>query len=306
MKFIVALLILTTLEAKANSCAAEAQKYCAGVEPGRGQLARCLSDYQDSLSPKCAAELRAYKQDTGKKNPCFEDLAEFCSDLPSDPANFEYCLLRNESRLSPRCATDFRAKKGKILVQNVCAQDVASLCYAEVSGPEGAVPKCLIKNRLKLSGYCQKNVDKRTAELRKKNPCFDDTTKHCQSAVKFIEIQDCLSRKVSVIAPACRKLVDNETMKMKANPCYRDLITHCRPGISPREQDDCLKLNDEHLSNACRQYRVVEKDKVESMVKLCESDRLKLCKDAPFKDGAVVKCLRQKKTQVSAPCQRLL
>jgi hypothetical protein len=306
MKFIAGLLLLASLGARANECAGDAKKFCAGVETGRGQLARCLSDYQESLAPKCAAELRAYKQDTGKKNPCFEDLAEFCADVPSDPANFEYCLLRNESQLGPRCATDFRAKKGKLLVQNVCAQDVASLCYAEVSGPEGAVPKCLIRNRAKLSGHCQKNIDARTAELRKKNPCFDDTTKFCPAAVRFIDIQDCLTKKGAAVAPACRKLVDNENVKIKANPCYRDLITHCRPGISPREQDDCLRINDEHLSNACRQFRVVEKTKVESMVKLCENDRLKLCKDAPFKDGAVVKCLRQHRAQVSPPCQKLL
>jgi hypothetical protein len=121
-----------------------------------------------------------------------------------------------------------------------------------------------------------------------------------------VDIQDCLSKKVTSLAPTCKKLVENEDKKLKANPCYRDLITHCRPGISPKQQNECLTLNEEHLGNACKQFRVMDKQKVDKMVKVCEADRLKLCKDAPFKDGAIVKCLRQNKAQVSKECQQLL
>lgn len=306
MKLIALLFVLASYGVRANECAKDAQKYCSGVDPGKGQLAKCLSDYQDNLSPACAKELRDFKQKTARKNPCFEDLAEFCSTLPSDPLNYEYCLLRNESRLSPKCSADFQTKKGRIITRNVCAQDVASICYAEISGPEGAVNKCLIKNKSKLSGFCQKNLDKKIAEMKKKNPCFDDTEKICPNAVKFVEIQDCLSKKSSSLAPECKKLVDKENEKMKANPCYRDLITHCRPGLGPKEQNECLTINDEHLSNACKQYRSMESQKVDKMVKLCEQDRLKHCKDAPFKNGAVLKCLRDNRAKVSLQCQSLL
>lgn len=301
-----ALLLLFSLSAWANECAQDAKKFCGGVEPGKGQLARCLSDYQDSLSPKCAAELKEFKATTGKKNPCFEDLAEFCSELPADPINAEYCLLKNESRLSPKCSADFKSKKGRIITRNVCAQDVVNTCYKELTGPEGAVNRCLIRNQKKLSGFCQKNINKKIADMRKRNACFDDTEKFCPTQVKFVDIQDCLSKKMNNLTSECKKLVQREDEKLKANPCYRDLITHCKPGISPKEQNDCLTLNQEHLGNACKQFRVVEKEKVNKMVKLCEEDRLKLCKDAPFKNGAVVKCLRKNKAQVSKQCQQLL
>lgn len=306
MKLIAALLFLISFETQANSCAQDAKKLCQGVDPGKGQLARCLSDYEANLSPACAKELKEYKANTGKKNPCFEDLAEFCADIPSDPLNYEYCLIRNESRLSPKCSADFKAKKGRIITRNVCAQDIANTCYAAVSEPDGAINRCLIKNKSKVSAFCAKAVDKKVADIRKKNLCYDDTVKHCPTQVKFIDIQDCLSKKVPSLTPGCQKLVNNENAKMKANPCYRDLITHCVPGLNPKAQTECLALNDNHLSNQCKQYRAVEKENIKNMVNFCENDRLKLCKDAPFKDGAVIKCLIKNKAQVSPACKKFL
>lgn len=306
MKWISLFVVLCSFGALANDCAQDAKRFCSGVEPGKGQLARCLSDYEANLSAKCRAELKDYKVTTGKKNPCFEDLAEFCSDLPSDPLNYEYCLIRHESRLSPKCAADFKNKKGKIITRNVCAQDIASTCYAELSKPDGAVNHCLIRNKGKLTGFCQKNIDKKVAEMKKKNPCYDDTEKFCPTSVKFLDIHDCLNKKVPSLSPNCKKVVDVENQKLKANPCYRDLRKHCIPGLGPKEQSDCLALNDEHLSRACKSYRVVEKDKIENMVKFCEGDRLKLCKDVPMKNGQVTKCLIKNKDKVSMLCKKLL
>jgi hypothetical protein len=306
VKKLLVLFLILSFEVSANECAQDTKKFCSGVEPGKGQLAKCLSDYTDQLAPACAKELKNFKTETVKKNPCFEELSEYCADLPSDPRNYEYCLLKHESRLGQKCSEDFKKKKGNIIVKNVCAQDIANTCYKELSEPEGAVTRCLIRNKAKLAGFCQKNLDKRIAEMKKKNPCFDDTEKHCPTQVKFVDIQDCLSKKVTSLAPACKTVVVAEQDKMKGNPCYRDLITHCRPGLSPKDQSDCLALNEEHISNACKQYRVNESNKVKKMVDLCEADRLKLCKDAPFKDGAIAKCLRKNKAQVSKECQSLL
>lgn len=291
----------------ASDCAEDAKKYCAGVEPGKGQLALCLTEYQENLSTKCAKELREYKDSTSKKNLCFEDLAQNCSDLPSDPQNYEYCLLRNEAKLSPKCAQDFRNKKGKIITRNVCAQDIASTCYQELKGPEGSVNRCLIRNKNKLSGFCQKNINKKITEMKKRNPCFEETEKFCPTQVKFVDIQDCLWKKTKQLSPNCLKVVQKENEKIKSNPCYRDLITHCLPGISPKAQAECLVLNDEHLSNACKQFRAVEKKKVDKMVKVCEPDRLKFCQDAPYKDGAIIKCLRKNKEKLtSKECKELI
>ena len=306
MKLIAAAVLLFAFKVSASPCDQDAKKFCQGTDPGKGQLARCLSDYENQLSRACAAELKTFKQETGKKNPCFEDLAEYCSDIPTDPEYVEYCLLKNESRLGAKCSTDFKAKKGGILVRNVCAQDVANNCYGEIKQPEGAINRCLIKNKAKLSGFCKNKVDKKIADLKKNNPCFEDTEKFCQTQVRFVDIQDCLSKKGPALNPSCKKLVDNENAKMKANPCYRDLITHCKMGIGPADQQRCLTVNENELSNSCRQFRATQEKKVDQMVELCEQDRLKLCPKVPFKDGMVLKCLRENKVKVSAGCQKLL
>lgn len=305
MKFILIALLLIG-SAHATECSSDAKKFCSGIEPGRGQLAKCLADYQDQLSPKCASELKQFKTTVGKKNPCFEDITDFCADLPSDPENYQYCLLKNESRLGPTCSAEFKKKKGNFVVKNVCAQDIVNNCYGELKLPDAALTRCLIKNKSKLSGFCQKNIDKKIATLKKRNPCFDDTEKFCPKELKFIEIQDCLAKNEKALQPNCQKVVKNETVKMKANPCYRDLVTHCKPRLNPKQQNDCLTLNEEHLSNACKQFRVVESMKIDQMAKLCEDDRLKLCKDVPVKDGKVVKCLRSNKAKVSAACAKFL
>lgn len=306
MKLFSLLFLTFSLQAFGNECAQDEKKFCQGVDPGKGQLARCLSDYQGSLTPACAKKLREFTLKSEKKNPCFTELSEYCADLPTDPANFEYCLLKNESRLGPKCAADFSKKKGKIITRNVCAQDIANNCYKEIAGPDGSITRCLIKSKSKLSSFCQKNVDQRIALIKKKNPCFDDTEKFCPTQVKFVEIQDCLSKKLPSLAPLCQKVVQGENQKLRDNSCYRDLITHCRLGISPAEQSRCLTINEDHISHACKQYRVNEEKKVNKMVEVCEADRLRLCKTAPFKDGAVVKCLRQNKAQVSPNCQKFL
>lgn len=290
----------------ATECKEDITKFCAGVERGKGQIAKCLSENLDSLSPKCVSEVKDFKKKTASKAPCFEDLMEYCSELPPIAGNYEYCLLRNESKLSDTCANDFRKKKGNLIVKNVCAQDIANTCYKEITGPEGAINRCLIANKSKLSGHCQKNMDKKIVEMRKKNACFDDTLKLCPTQVKFIDIQNCLAKKESSLTPACLALVKLEKEKMKANPCYRDLVTHCVPGLNSKQQHECLTINDEHLTHACKQYREVEKKKVDQMVKYCEEDRLKFCKDAPFKDGAIAKCLRKNKASISEACRKLL
>lgn len=306
MKFFAVLLLLLSLESEANECARDAKKYCSGIEPGKGQLARCLSDYMDQLTPACAQELKAYKAKTGKVNPCFEDLAEFCADIPAEPRRLEYCLLRNESRLSQSCSADFRKKKGNLIVRDVCAQDMVNTCYASVSEPEGAMSRCLIKNRNKLAGLCQKNVDRKIAEMRKANPCFDETEKYCPTQLRFHEVHDCMEKKVNVLSPACKKIVQEEIKREQSNPCYADLRQHCRPGLSASEQHQCLTLNEKHLSSACRQFRVQESDKIKKMVELCEGDRLKLCPKAPFQNGMVLKCLKENKANVSPGCKALI
>ena len=304
MKILFLLLGLLPAIALANNCASDAKRLCGGIDPGKNQIYKCLSDYQDQLTSACKSEMQEFKKKTASKNPCFEDLADFCVDI--DSTKVDYCLLKNESRLSATCARDFKAKKGNLIVKNQCALDIVNTCYKEVSGPDGAINKCLIQNKAKLSKFCQNNVNNMTTKMKKENPCFDDQEKLCPTQVKFVDIHECLEKKFTTLSPACKTVVKSEQDKVKGNPCYKDLMRHCQPGLSPNAQVRCLMINDKELSSACRQYRSVMEGRVKSMVNACEPDRVKLCPKAPLKDGMVLKCLRENKARVSPACKNLI
>ncbi len=307
MKFLTTLLLVLSFGAYAGSeCDADAKKFCANTDPGKGQLAKCLMNYEGQLSAACSKDLKAFRTKTLGNNPCFDELTEMCADIPAVNRKLEYCLMKNESRLGAKCLADFKKKKPNIIVKDVCAQDIVNTCYTTVSESDASTGRCLIKNRAKLSGFCQKKTDKRIADMKKSNPCFDETEKFCPTQIRFHEIHECMEKKISSLSPACKAVVNKEMEKEKSNPCYVDLRKHCKPGISSGEQHRCLEINEKELSPSCKQFRVKEAGKIQSMVKLCEADRLKLCPKAPFQNGLVIKCLKENASKVSAACKALL
>ena len=64
MKFLATFMLFLSLGIQANECAQDAKKFCAGTDPGKGQLAKCLDDYQGQLSSACAKELKDFKTKT--------------------------------------------------------------------------------------------------------------------------------------------------------------------------------------------------------------------------------------------------
>jgi Fe-S cluster biosynthesis and repair protein YggX len=304
MKYLLTLTFLISTASYANKCAEDTKKFCPGVDPGRGQIARCLSDYANEVTPECLKEMKSFEKKVADMNPCYQDLAEFCTSVPN--GKLQYCLLKNEKKLSPKCSSDFKKKKGNIIVQDVCSQDIVENCYSTITEPEGSTLKCLIKSRSNLSGFCGKAIDKRVAQMKKNNPCYDEIEKHCPTQIRFIDIQECMEKKVSALTPACKVVINKETKKGQDNACYKDLLRHCRKGLSVDEQHRCLLVNEKELSMACKKKRQNDAQKVEKMISLCESDRLKFCSKVPQANGAVLKCLKENKKKIDKKCSELL
>jgi hypothetical protein len=83
-------------------------------------------------------------------------------------------------------------------------------------------------------------------------------------------------------------------------PCVKDRETFCPgmkfgPGLLM-----CLKKHEDKLSAECLAHRDEVKEKIGDLKSACEADAAKLCPDA--KGRARVKCLMEKKAQVSAAC----
>jgi hypothetical protein len=290
----------------ANPCQSDHQKYCPDVDPGKGQLMKCLDDHLPSLTPACQKEMKEFKAKTLKSNPCFTDLAEWCKDIPSIEEKVQICLLKNENRLSTTCAADFKKKKPQILKNNPCAEDTQNFCYDKLSGEDGMVARCLIKNVTKLKPTCQVKIKKQIADMKIKNPCFDDTEKHCPDMVRVFDIDTCLTKKITLLAPQCKKVIDEEIRLSKVNPCHQDIKKGCKPGLDLGGINRCLTVNEKSLSSACQSKRKDDLQKMSSRVKNCEPDRVKFCKDVPPQGGKILECLRKNKATLSPNCQKVI
>jgi len=99
----------------ASACGADLQKYCRGVELGRGQLKGCLDGHQNVLSPRCQ-QARAYvyssisrriaaQRDIG--DICDADIARLCGTSHADAHLVECLLSVSPAAISPACNQAF-------------------------------------------------------------------------------------------------------------------------------------------------------------------------------------------------------
>jgi len=93
----------------ANSCKADADKFCPGVKPGGGAIRTCLKKHESSLTPDCAQFL----QEAGIKmknftKACAGDVKKSCSGVQPGEGRILACLKKNEATLSADCKNQMK------------------------------------------------------------------------------------------------------------------------------------------------------------------------------------------------------
>jgi len=98
-------------------CNADAQKLCAGVEPGHGAKMKCLSAHEAELAPECKERITAVKKKVGElakeiEEACGQDGQKLCADHKLG-AGLLPCLGEHEKELSPICRDWLAAHRPK-------------------------------------------------------------------------------------------------------------------------------------------------------------------------------------------------
>jgi hypothetical protein len=75
-------------------CRDDAQKLCAGVQPGGGRAIACMKQHEAELSPACKAALPVIEQ-------CAAELRKVCDG--GKRREMRSCLRDNADKLSPAC-----------------------------------------------------------------------------------------------------------------------------------------------------------------------------------------------------------
>ncbi len=91
---------------QSNPCAADIERFCAHLRPGRGIIADCLKKNEAQLSPECRAQHLAEISEALKntQEACEEDSVKFCGSYLQQPGiRLLECLKMNAAGLSPVC-----------------------------------------------------------------------------------------------------------------------------------------------------------------------------------------------------------
>ena len=102
------LLLLSTTTAhaagKGETCRAEVDKLCQGVQPGEGRLVKCLKEHDADLSDAC----RAYINLISQYMACMDDSVRLCPGMEPGGGRSMQCLRTHMTDLSTECKLELK------------------------------------------------------------------------------------------------------------------------------------------------------------------------------------------------------
>ena len=86
------------------ACKGDIEKFCKGVEPGKGHLMKCLKGHDNMLSQGCKDSAAKMKEKMHAfKDACKADKEKFCKDVKQGKGRIIACLKGAEANLSAGC-----------------------------------------------------------------------------------------------------------------------------------------------------------------------------------------------------------
>ncbi|HWE22408.1 MAG TPA: cysteine rich repeat-containing protein [Myxococcales bacterium] len=145
-----------------HPCEADAQKFCAGVQPGQGRILQCLKQHEADLSPECKQRRDSFRERMEEiRAACEADAKKFCSDIRPGSGRIAACLKSHENELSDACRNEgekmrARGEAHRALIQDVqqaCRDDANKFCSGIRPGG-GRIAACLKSHQSELSQPC--------------------------------------------------------------------------------------------------------------------------------------------------------
>jgi Cysteine rich repeat len=97
-----------------KACNGDAKKFCSDVQPGNGNVMRCLKSHETELSAECTAVWANVKQEVvAAIAACTPDAEKLCPGVKPGGGRVLRCLHQNESKLSPACLAEVSKMKNR-------------------------------------------------------------------------------------------------------------------------------------------------------------------------------------------------
>lgn len=122
------------------ACRADAEKFCADVQPGGGRILQCLRQHRNQLSPQCASHLEGAASATpGQEHhrwrqACRTEIDTYCADAPIERRAMLECLHKHANQLSASCAAALPPRSGAAAANPAVADAVRTRATSATPG----------------------------------------------------------------------------------------------------------------------------------------------------------------------------
>jgi hypothetical protein len=90
-------------------CKKDVAKFCKDIKPGDGQILRCLTLYENELTPPCKKNLAQINKALEEvQKACADDYAIFCSSVLPGQGRIAACLEKNKKVLTTKCNSNLK------------------------------------------------------------------------------------------------------------------------------------------------------------------------------------------------------